>query len=283
MKSLSLAVLMTCHNRRDKTLACLDELFQQPYPIQVYLVDDGSTDDTGAAVQERYPQVKVLLGSGNLFWNGGMSLAFATAMQSDYDYYLWLNDDTLLYPHAVMTLLETARQLAPEHDRAIIVGSVQDPESGILSYGGVQRASGWHPLRFELVPPTHEIQPCLTLNGNCILIPRSVVAAIGNLDPSFIHSTGDLDYGLRNQQQGGSVWLAPGFLGTCEYNPLRHQAWDEAGLSLRERWRKINQPRGLPIQEWKVFAHRHAGRLWRVYWLLPYARLLGRTLLKQSS
>jgi hypothetical protein len=33
------------------------------------------------------------------------------------------------------------------------------------------------------------------------------------------------------------------------------------------------QPKGLPPQEWSVFARRHAGVLWPIYWLLPYMRL----------
>jgi GT2 family glycosyltransferase len=273
----TIAVLITCYNRRDQTIACLDALFRQTsprYPVTVYLVDDGSHDGTSTAVQTRYPDVKVLPGTGSLFWNGGMRLAFAQAMQSDYDYYLWLNDDTLLYPHAIQTLLHTSQELiASGHDRALVVGSVQDPRSGELSYGGVIR-SRWHPLRFERLAPKDTMQRCTTLNGNCVLIPRSVVAAIGNLDDRFIHSTGDLDYGLRLGQNGGSVWITPGFLGSCEFNPLRHQAWEAAGLTLGERWQKINQPRGLPIAEWRVFARRHGGGLWFAYWLLPYLRLV---------
>lgn len=132
----------------------------------------------------------------------------------------------------------------------------------------------WHPLRFNLVEPGDEIKPCLTLNGNAVLIPKKVIQKVGNLDPAFTHSTGDIDYGLRVQQQGGSVWVAPRYVGACEYNPLRHQAWDEPNLTLRERWREINEPRGLPITEWRVFAQRHAGGFWFIYWLLPYVRLL---------
>jgi GT2 family glycosyltransferase len=282
MENSSIAVLITCHNRRAKTLACLEALSKQIFPnnnshrhnIVVYLVDDGSTDGTGAAVQARYPQVKLIPGTGQLFWNGGMHLAFAEAMKSNYDYYLWLNDDTMLYPDALATLLGVSQQLiAQRNERSVVVGSVQDPQSGRLSYGGLVRAKGWHPLKFELVEPGESIKPCLTCHGNCILIPQSVVRRVGNLDPNFIHSTGDLDYGLRVWQQGESVWLAPGFLGSCEYNPIRHQAWEEPGLTLRERWHKINQPLGLPIREWKVFARRHAGAFWSIYWLLPYVRL----------
>lgn len=278
MKKTTIAVLMTCHNRRTKTLECLAALARQILQpmdnIAVYLVDDGSTDGTGDAVRANYPQVKVIQGTGQLFWNRGMHLAFAEAMKVGYDYYLWLNDDTILYPNALASLFTAAQQL---HNQgcpdAVVVASVQDPESGILSYGGLTRSSRWHPLKFELIKPSTALRPCLTFHGNCILIPRLVTQLVGNLDPSFIHSTGDLDYGLRISQQGKNVWLAPGFLGTCEYNAIRHQAWELPGLTLRERWNKINQPLGLPLREWKVFARRHAGMLWPIYWLLPYVRL----------
>jgi GT2 family glycosyltransferase len=285
MEILRLAVLITCHNRRLKTLACLEALMHQQLglpnvKIQVYLVDDGSTDSTGAAVQAAYPGIKVLLGDGNLFWNGGMRLAFAEAIKSNYDYYLWLNDDTLLYPNALETLLTIGDRLARQgHRRAIIVGATQDPVTGELTYGGMEKTGRWHPLKFRPVQPGEAEKPCLTMNGNCVLISREVVQAVGNLDPAFTHSTGDMDYGLRNQQQAGSVWLAPGYLGTCEYNPLRQGAWENPNLTVWERWEKINQPRGLPLKEWKTFSYRHAGWLWAFYWLLPYTRLMLKSIL----
>lgn len=278
METLRLAVLMTCHNRRAKTLACLETLYKQELPpdveIRVYLVDDGSTDGSKEAVRASYPAVNVLQGNGNLFWNGGMRLAFASAIKSDYDYYLWLNDDTLLYPKALNTLLTTSRLLIDQgDDRAIVIGSTQDPETGVFTYGGMVRKSWWHPLQFAPIKPGQEAKPCLTMNGNCVLIPREVVKAVGNLDAAFTHSTGDIDYGLRAQQQGFSIWVAPGYVGTCKHNVIGSRAWDEPDITLRERWNQVNQPKGLPIKEWKMFAYRYAGWLWPIYWLLPYTRL----------
>jgi GT2 family glycosyltransferase len=279
MKILRLAILMTCHNRQAKTLACLNALSKQKLStnidIKIYLVDDGSTDGTGEALISNYSEVKVISGNGNLFWNGGMRLAFAEAMKADYDYYLWLNDDTVLHPYALDILLRTSQHLLQQNCiHTVVVGSTQDEKTGVLSYGGVVKSSWWHPLKFQLVEPSEEPKPCLTLNGNCVLISREVVKLVGNLDSAFSHSTGDFDYGLRIKKLGGSVWIAPGYIGICEYNPLRQQAWDEPNLTLRQRWEKINQPRGLPMKEWRIFAHRHAGFLWVFYWLLPYFRLL---------
>ena len=218
------AVLITCHNRKPKTLACLAALFNQALSpevtIEVYLVDDSSTDGTAEEVQQAYPQVKILQGDGNLFWNGGMRKAFAEALKQDYDYYLWLNDDTVLYPEALSTLLATSHYLVEQGDiHSIVVGSTQDPENGALTYGGVVQEYRWHPLRFRLVQPNETAQRCDTMNGNFVLIPRKVAQLVGNLAPELIHYVADYDYGLRAKNQGCTVWVAPGYAGTCPLNP----------------------------------------------------------------
>lgn len=80
----NIAVLLTCHNRREKTLSCLQSLFgatmPEGYKTEVFLVDDGSTDGTGEAVEKCFPQVTVIQGDGNLYWNKGMNLAWKNAV-----------------------------------------------------------------------------------------------------------------------------------------------------------------------------------------------------------
>ncbi|MEG3936819.1 glycosyltransferase family 2 protein [Microcoleus sp. S36b_A3] len=284
MEQMSIAVLMTCHNRKLKTLATLESLFKQILTSEValntYLVDDGSTDGTAEAVQQTYPQVKIFSGDGNLFWNGGMRGAFSEAMKHDPDYYLWLNDDTIIYSKTISVLLETAQKLSEKGEtKAIIGGSTCDPETGQTTYGGVVRNNPLHPFRYGILEPTEDPQMCDTMHGNCVLIPRSVVQIVGNLDPAFVHYIGDWDYGLRARQKGCTVWIAPGYLGTCSLNP---QVTKMAAENLSEGLDKMSKPKGLsfkdatlqPAQEWKVFAQRHGGLLWQIYWLLPYRRLV---------
>ncbi|MBW4648741.1 MAG: glycosyltransferase family 2 protein [Kastovskya adunca ATA6-11-RM4] len=281
-----IAALLTCHNRRQNTLDSLTALFNQELndeaTLDVYLVDDGSTDGTAEAVHQAYPQVKILPGDGSLFWNGGMRQAFAAAMQQDYGYYLWLNDDTILYPKAVSNLFTALHKVAEQgEERAIIAGSTRDASTGQLTYGGVVQRSWWRPTKFDLVEPGEQPKRCDTINGNFVLIPRNVVQVVGNLDPVFTHYAGDWDYGLRAKKQGCSVWIAPGYVGTCSqnYQPGKETS---AHINPSEGFKKITQPKGFaikdqtlhPLGEWKVFAQRHGGFLWPIYWLIPYRRLL---------
>ncbi len=271
-KYVKLAVLMTCHNRRDTTLACLQALYQQDITFDVYLVDDGSSDATTEAVKENYPEVKILQGNGNLFWVGGMRLAFAAALEENYEYYLWLNDDTLLNPKSLTKLLDNHQYLAERgYKNSIIVGSTKDIETGKPTYGGAMRTKRWHSNKYEFVHPSQDLQECDTMFGNCVLIPHSVAEKVGNLDAAFIHTLGDLDYGLRARKQGCSVWIAPGCVGTCSKNSV-HGSWVDTKLPIDERLRKALQPKGYPIQAWTIFVKRHSGAFWFVYWILPYLR-----------
>nr|MBA2443395.1 glycosyltransferase family 2 protein [Rubrobacter sp.] len=146
-------------------------------------------------MKARHPQVEVLRGDGTLFWNGGMRRAFAEALEGDHDHYLWLNDDTLLYPGALESLLQTHRRVTePGSPASIVVGSTCDPETGDLTYGGLSRESRLRPLRFTPVRPGEEPRECETMNGNCVLVPREVAMAVGNLDGAFTHGMGDIDY-----------------------------------------------------------------------------------------
>src|SRR5574343_1009849 len=100
----SVAVLMTCFNRCDQTLLALEALagaVGKAAQLIVVLVDDGSTDGTADRVRRNYPDVHVVTGSGNLFWNGGMRLAWQSALPFEPSFFLWLNDDTVLRAGAI--------------------------------------------------------------------------------------------------------------------------------------------------------------------------------------
>ena len=130
---MRVSVLMTCHNRREQTLACLSAVaasrLAPSCSLKVYLVDDGSTDGTSLAVRERFGDVQLIPASGDLYWNRGMHLAFRTAMLDRCDAYLWLNDDTILYRDGISRLIATWQSQAGA-ESCIVVGSTCAPSSG---------------------------------------------------------------------------------------------------------------------------------------------------------
>lgn len=275
---IRVAAILACHNRKKLTVDALDALYSQafdmPVDISTYLLDDGSTDGTAEAVESRFERATVLRADGSLFWNEGMRTAFAAALKDGFDYYLWLNDDTTLYPNALQTLLDTHKQLTNQaRPDSIIVGSVQDPDSKSLTYGGMRRNSTWHPFHFELIPPSQKAQQCDVMNGNCVLIPSKVAQKVGNMDPGYSHAIGDIDYSLKAGKHDVDIWIAPGYAGACSNNPLEG-SWLDTSLPLKLRWKHMNSPKGLPPSDWLLFTKKHAGILWPVFGTMPYFRLV---------
>jgi GT2 family glycosyltransferase len=268
---------MTCHNRVDKTLKCLESLFHpsnaKDVDLDVVLVDAGSTDGTREAVERGFPEVRVIAVSSDLFWNGGMRVAIANAVERNPDFYLWLNDDVVLDKGSIGTLVDCARVLGRVRSAPLIVaGTTRDPASGAPTYGGVARSSAWQPMRYELVGPTDQPRPAETMNGNCVLVARPVVMRIGNLATAFTHGMGDFDYGNRARRAGCEVWVAPGTIGTCARNPRPPRA-----ASLREyRQRMTSATGGLPPGEWFTFARRWGGPVWPVFAVSPYVKRFAR-------
>lgn len=235
----TIAVLLTCHNRKDKTNQCLRALYIQQglnedFKLEVFLVDDASTDGTGEALKNQYPKVNIILGNGNLFWNRGMHLAWKTASATkDFDYYLWLNDDTFLYENAINNMLEVAEET---QNQAAICGCTFSLQSKKISYGGNSKEG------FLLIP-NGGLQETYSFNGNVVLIPNFVSNKVGILDPIFPHAIGDFEYALRIRKYQLKSFISKDFVGSCEGSE-KLPNWCSTSLQLSKRIQSLYSPLG---------------------------------------
>ena len=233
----NIAILLTCYNRKNTTLHCLENVFLQKIAahIDVYLCDDASTDGTSDAVKKHFPQVNIIEGNGNLFWNRGMLKAWQAASYSKhlYDAYIWLNDDTILYDGAIQELLDCSSM---KKDESIICGAFCDLEKK-FSYGG--RSMEGNPII-----PNGCMQSVYWLNGNCVFIPNVVVNKIGLLDSMFQHHLGDYDYGLRAIEAGICIVSTRKYIGECIPNVIKNTRSRKDGLSVFGRFKRLYSPMG---------------------------------------
>ena len=249
----TIAILMTVFNRKDTTIRCLTDLNNQQYDrdtfhIDVYLTDDGCTDGTPEAISKLFPDVKIISGDGSLFWNRGMYVAWCEAVKNDYDYYLWLNDDTFIKQDAISRLLVDS---SIYHDRAIIVGStceVGNPSK--ITYGG------WSNYRLNVDLSTHQV--CDAINGNIVLVPRSVYKVLGTNDPYYRHAAGDTDYGFRAKEHGIPVYTGIGIFGECNLHE-KSVVWMDPTHSFVKRWNNFLSPVGNNPFEMFYFKRKHYG------------------------
>jgi GT2 family glycosyltransferase len=232
-----IAVLLTSHNRKEKTIECLKALYQCILPINfvftVFMVDDGSSDGTSIAVASAFKKVNIIQGNGNLYWNRGMHLAWKTAAASqDFDYYLWLNDDTNLMYNGIIELFEIVKT---EPSPIIVCGAICN-DRFFFSYG--LRIKNGNPIL-----PTNFEQKGMFINGNCVLVPRDIYNQVGNLDSVFPHAIGDYDYGLRAIKKGFEILTTKSYVGICNQNELL-PIWCYPKTPLNKRIKNLYSPLG---------------------------------------
>lgn len=251
---LAIAALLTVFNRREKTLRCLSRLLDQVtndhISLEVFMVDDGSSDGTTQSVKEQFPSVNIIYGTGNLFWNRGMYLAWQTAAKyKAFDYYFWINDDTFLLPGALRRLLQTSEEF---NQKAIVVGTTStNNDVTQLTYGGRDKKG-------RVLAPKDYAIPCNHFNGNIVLVPKFAYELLGPNDPVFHHALGDFDYGKRAYKRGIKMMVAPGVLGTCDAHEVLPD-WCNPKISLKKRWTAFRTPLGQNPEELFIYNFRHDG------------------------
>lgn len=266
------AVLLTCYNRREKTIACLDSLFHavvpNGYKFDVYLTNDGSTDGTAETVSSLYPSVKVIEGSGNLYWAGGMRLAWRTAMSSKaYDAFLLINDDVKLYREFFSNLLEAEKLcLAKTNKRGIYSGATMDELTGVLTYGGLVITQNHIIMTAQAVKPAHFPQRCDLVNANILWVSNQVVDKIGIFESRYTHGIADFDYSRKAVKNGIPLFLAPNYCGVCSND--NGNSWKNNTTPLKERIRWMKSPKGLAYNEYLFYVKRY----FPVY--LPYSFIM---------
>ncbi|WP_010136848.1 glycosyltransferase family 2 protein [Ochrovirga pacifica] len=251
----TIAVLLTCFNRKEKTIACLKALFVADFPVdyslEVFLVDDGCTDGTSEEVKRQFSEVNIIKGDGTLFWNRGMHTAWkAATSKRKFDFYLWLNDDTNLYKNALITMISGAEESC---FNSIVCGPTCSSKDGKVTYGATSKGND------GLLEPNGSIQECAIMNGNCVLVPKQVYDKLGNLDWTFVHAIGDHDYSLRAIKAGFKNYLAANYIGTCEKNPTLPK-WCLKETPIRKRFKLLYSPLGYaePVPFF-VYEKRHFG------------------------
>lgn len=197
-----------------KTLgACIEAVLAQTYePVEVVVVDDGSTDDSVSVARE-YPCQLVRT------TNGGVSAARNVgARQSNGEILFFLDSDIELRPDAVATAVDLL---------------VADPSAGMVcgvydwvpfvDDGAVERYKVLHGHYWRVRCAGDTRMAFLSLGA----VRRSVFEHVGPLDESLRH-TEDVEYGARLSMTSRIV-LSPDVIG-------RHDDDDRLSVLLRKQF-----------------------------------------------
>jgi GT2 family glycosyltransferase len=250
-------IVITTHNRRDELRNAVASALTQTAPVEVLVVDDGSTDGTAEMVRTEFPTVRLHRDEGRKGYivqrNRGAALARADVIVS-------IDDD------AVLVSPQTVEQTLAEFDHPR-VGAVAIPFVDVKFDPGVRQRA---PDDGEAVHVVCEFI------GTAHAVRRDLFLAIGGYYEPYTLFAEERDYALRMLAAGYVVRL-----GRAE--PLHHLAspnrswrgayYYRARNALAYAWRNVPWPM-LPVHwvgtHWKTMAAGVRARhpVWTLHGLL---------------
>ena len=253
-----IVILMACHNRATITQKFFKSFIaadKEKMDLEFIVCDDGSTDETAKILKSQPFLLKVVNGTGNLYWAKSMALA-ESSINKFHDGILWINDDLELSKDAFQILFRGIEK----HPTSVLVGQVSDVASGEIIYGGYKRL-GRHPLKLQLVKDSGTYRSVDTFNGNFVYIPTPIRLTVGPIDSFYQHAYADIDYGYRVRKAGYSINTLPKSVGTGFTNKI---TWQKG---LRNKLRQQTSTKFNPTSSQIHFFRKHTGRFW--YLFLP--------------
>ena len=194
-------------NNWPDTAECLDSLGGvEACGGEVFVVDNGSTDDSVSRLRERFPDVCFIEEKQNLGFGGAANRGMEEAKRRGHPYAWILNNDTLCSLEALRALLETADahpdvalfspviHLYPEVEKVWFAGGRINPWTGTVVH--------------ETLPPSQPSRESF-LSGCSLLIRLAPVLEMGGFhEPYFLYFE-DADLCMRVSQRGLGIMVVP--------------------------------------------------------------------------
>jgi GT2 family glycosyltransferase len=188
------------------TIACLAAIEALDYGHRfVIVVDNGSTDQSVARIQEAYPGIQLLRAERNLGFGGGVNVGIRAALQAGAEFIWLLNNDTRPAPAALGTLVRKA--LA--QPRLGAIGSVlmyMNDETKVQAWGG-GRVNCWLG-RATHAKTAREDGWFHFLTAASLLLRREALEKTGLFDERFFLYWEDTDLSFRLRAAGWGLGVA---------------------------------------------------------------------------
>ena len=224
---MKIAIVVPVHNRKDITLNYLRqmrEISSAEALLDLVIVDDGSTDGTAQAISERYPDVVILHGDGNLWWTGAVNVGVQYAVDRHCDYVLIMNDDLDLDRDFLVYLMKVVIANPGALVSSVLLNRSDKGEEEIIA-AGFKMVGFFGDMRALYAGKRYdrdlgEAVPCDLLTGASLAIPIDVFHKIGIFDNlNFPHNWGDFEFTRRASLKGYPCLVAGKSKVFTEHNP----------------------------------------------------------------
>jgi GT2 family glycosyltransferase len=206
-------VLILSYNGKRWLEECLPSVLAMDYPnFEIVVIDNGSSDGTEEYLQIKFPQVEITRINQNIGYARGFDAGLEFAAARGAEFFLVMNNDTVIDRSALMSLVETAifkdqagfvTGKVYFYDHPDVLQTVGKLEDQILWNGNY---IGWGEKdtgQYEVTTERVWIDDVYTL------VNRKMYDEIGGYDPQFFLQCEEWDWQIRAKKKGWRIYYTP--------------------------------------------------------------------------
>ena len=207
------AIILLNWNEYQDTIECVLSLKDMEYDnYEILIIDNGSTNDSVAILQEKFPEVTLIKSKENLGFCEGNNVGIRHALKNGSDYLFVLNNDTVVDKHVLEFLVKAAED---NNDMCIYAPKLYfyDRQTVINSCG---TSLNWLKLRPYIGECGKEDNGEFTdivekdlFPGAALFMKKDVIEKVGMFESELFIFHEDTDLCLRSQKAGCKNLLVP--------------------------------------------------------------------------
>jgi len=204
MLSNKASVIIVTYNHRKYMKDCLSSVLVNN-PLEVIVVDNGSTDGTAEFIEENFPQVKLIKSSRNFGYSGGNNLGVRCAKGK---YVVILNPDTKVEKNWLEELLKPLEK----EERLITTPKILTYDgSKINTCGNIEHFTGLTFTRGLNESPRkfNEFEYLSGFSGACFAMRKDDYLELGGFDERFFSYMEDTEFSWRAHAKGFKILYVP--------------------------------------------------------------------------
>ena len=214
---MDLSIIIVNWNTKDLLYQCLESVYQEikQVHLEVFVVDNGSTDGSGEALQERFSSVHLIQNKRNLGFAKANNQALS---QSEGKYVLLLNPDTQLKQGAIERILDFMeghlevgvagpQLLNPDGSKQNSIANFPSLATELLNKNLLRWLC---PSRFpgkekDYLEPI-EVDSVI---GACMMVRKHAIDQVGLLDEDYFLFLEETDWCFRMKKAGWKIFHLP--------------------------------------------------------------------------
>ena len=218
MKNPPVIIVLLNYNQTQYTIDCIESILMSTYLYFSIIVIDNGSDMNNYDLLKTYiinrneHRLQLKRIDSNVGYVGGINLGLKTAVHSDCEYILIMNNDTRIHSEAISKLINTCRQ---SNNRAIVTGMVYwfDEPQKIQNTGIKFNKFNKSPKPIGLneidIGQFNTIVERDMIDDIFWLFPKKLISEIGYYSEYFWFNFEQADFGMRAKRKGYKLLFTP--------------------------------------------------------------------------